>query len=163
RMVSEQVDLIIDASASHRVSHFLADIAQELGKPYLWLTTTHGASGGVVGRIIPGKTDGCWHCFQHRLADGSIRLPADTGGEEIQPGGCSQPTFIGAGIDSDEIALLAARLAIATLSRGEPNGYPDFSWDVSIADMQRAGQSIVPDWTPYTLETSTTCTACNSR
>jgi hypothetical protein len=163
RMMSEQVDLIIDASASHRVNHFLADLAQELGKPYLWLTTTHGASGGVVGRIIPGKTDGCWHCFQHRLADGSIRLPADTGGEEIQPGGCSQPTFIGAGVDSDEIALLAARLTIATLSRGEPNGYPDFSWDVSVADLQRAGQSIVPDWTPYTLETSTACTACNSR
>lgn len=163
RSVCEQVDLIIDASASHRVSHFLADLAQELGKSYLWLTTTHGASGGVVGRIIPGKTDGCWHCFQHRLSEGSIRLPADTGGEEIQPGGCSQPTFIGAGVDSDEISLLAARLAIATLSCGEANGYPDFSWDVAIADLQRDGLSIVPDWTSYELKASAACTACNSK
>lgn len=163
RSVCEQVDLIIDASANHRVSHFLADLAQELGKSYLWLTTTHGASGGVAGRIIPGKTDGCWHCFQHRLSEGSIRLPADTGGEEIQPGGCSQPTFIGAGVDSDEIALLASRLAIATLSRGETNGYPDFLWDVAIADLQRDGLSIVPDWTSYELKASAACTACNSR
>ncbi|WP_186005694.1 HesA/MoeB/ThiF family protein [Methylotuvimicrobium buryatense] len=163
RLVCEQVNLIIDASANYRVSHFLADLAQELGKSYLWLTTTHGASGGVVGRIIPGKTEGCWHCFQHKLADGSIRRPADTGGEEIQPGGCSQPTFIGAGVDSDEIALLAARLAISTLNCGESNGYPDFSWDVAVVDLQRAGLSIVPDWTPYTLKVSIACTTCNLR
>jgi molybdopterin/thiamine biosynthesis adenylyltransferase len=161
RLVGEQIDLIIDATANHRVSHFLSDLAKELGKPYLWLTTTHGASGGAIGRIIPGKTEGCWHCFQHSLANGSIRLPTDTGGEEIQPGGCSQPTFIGAGVDSDEIAQLAARLAIATLSRGESNGYPDFSWDVAIGDLQQAGLSIAPDWTPYTLKASAVCSACN--
>lgn len=163
RSVSEKVDLIIDAAANHRVSHFLADLAQELGKPYLWLTTTHGASGGIVGRIRPGKTIGCWHCFQHSLDDGSIRLPADTGTAEIQPGGCSQPTFIGAGVDSDEVALLAARLAVATLCSGESCGYPDFSWDVAIGDFARDGHSISPDWTPYTLTENSGCVACGSR
>ena len=162
RSACMNADVIIDATANHRVSHFLADLAQELGKPYHWLTTTHGAAGGVVGRIIPGKTEGCWHCFQRRLADSSIRLPADAGSDEIQPGGCSQPTFIGAGIDSDEIALLASRLAVASLSAGEPDGYPDFQWDISIGDLNQAGNSIAPSWTPYNLKAHPDCSACNS-
>jgi len=160
RSLCEQSDLIIDSSANHRVSHFLADLARELGKPYLWLTTTHGAAGGVVGRIIPGKTEGCWHCFQHSLANGSISLPADTGAHEIQPGGCSQPTFIGAGIDSDEIALLGARLAVATLSNDEVDGYPNFLQDVFVADLNRNAQSIAPDWKSYNLPINPACTAC---
>lgn len=155
-------DVIIDAAANYRVSHFLADLAQELGKPYHWLTTTHGAAGGAVGRIIPGKTEGCWHCFQRHLADGSIRLPADTGSAEIQPGGCSQPTFIGAGIDSEEIALLASRLAVATLCSGEQDGYPDFQWDVSIGDLIQDGNSIAPNWTPYVLKAHHDC-SCNPK
>jgi molybdopterin/thiamine biosynthesis adenylyltransferase len=163
RPLCEQSDLIIDSSASHRVSHFLADLARELRKPYLWLTTTHGAAGGVVGRIVPNDTDGCWHCFQHSLADKSIDLPADTGAAEIQPGGCSQPTFIGAGIDSDEIALLAARLAIATLSKGVASGYPDFMKDIFIADLNRDAQSIAPQWKVYDLTVNLSCAACNPK
>jgi molybdopterin/thiamine biosynthesis adenylyltransferase len=157
RSLCEQSDLIIDAAANHRVSHFLADLARELGKPYLWLTTTHGAAGGVVGRIIPGKTEGCWHCFQHSLADGSIGLPADTGTPEIQPGGCSQPTFIGAGVDSDEIALLGARLAVATLSNGEVDGYPNFFQDVFVGDLNKNGMSIAPEWKSYNLPVNLAC------
>src|SRR3546814_10930583 len=117
----------MDSSANQRISYFLSDRTEELGKQYVWLTTTHGAAGGVVGRVVPSKTKGCWHCFQHGLFDKSIRLPANTGSAEVQPGGCSQPTFIGAGLDSDEIALLVARLAVATLSGSEPNGYPDIA------------------------------------
>lgn len=163
RPLCEQSDLIIDASANHRVSHFLADLAHELRRPYLWLTTTHGAAGGVVGRIVPDETEGCWHCFQHGLADKSIRLPADTGAAEIQPGGCSQPTFIGAGIDSDEIALLGARLAVATLSKGVANGYPDFIKDVFVAELNRDAQSIAPEWTAYDLAANPSCAACNPK
>lgn len=161
RSLSESCDLIIDAAANHRVSHFLADLARELGKPYLWLTTTHGAAGGVVGRVIPGRTGGCWHCFQHRLADGSIPLPADSGGEAIQPGGCSQATFIGAGLDSDEVALLAARLAVATLTAGAEAGYSDFDWNVAVADFWRNGFSIAPEWTTAPLDAHPNCAHCN--
>ncbi len=160
RSLCGDADLMIDASANQRVSHFLADLARELGKPYLWLTTTHGAAGGVVGRILPGKTEGCWHCFLHRLGDGSIALPADSGGDEIQPGGCSQPTFIGAGIDSDEIALLASRLAISTLSAGAHEGYPDFTWDVGVADLYKEGRPIAPAWKTYDLTAHPACAAC---
>lgn len=156
-------DIVIDASANQRVSHFLADLTTELQKPYLWLTTTPGAAGGVVGRVIPGTTDGCWHCFQHSLGDGTIRQPADLGAKDTQPAGCSQPTYIGAGIDSDEIALLGARLAVATLCRGGADGYADFSWDVAIADLARAGVSIAPDWTTHMLTRNKSCAGCNPK
>lgn len=158
----KDADIIIDATANFRVSHFLSDLAQDMSIPYLWLTGTHGAAGGVVGRIQPGKTKGCWHCFQHRLADETIRMPADSGGNEIQAGGCSQATFIGAGIDSDEIALLASRLAAATLCTGEVDGYPDFNWDVAVADLQRDGISLAPAWSTYSLDKHTDCTACQT-
>lgn len=156
-------DLVIDASANQRVSHFLADLTAELRKPYLWLTTTPGAAGGVIGRIVPGGTEGCWHCYQHSLGDGTIRQPVDLGATDIQPAGCSLPTYVGAGIDSDEIALLASRLAVGTLCRGEAEGYADFPWDVAIADIAKEGMSIAPDWTPYKLDKNNSCAGCNAR
>ncbi|MDN7182638.1 ThiF family adenylyltransferase [Caballeronia sp. SEWSISQ10-4 2] len=160
RSLCVEADVIIDATASHRVSHFLADLAQELHKPYVWLTTTHGAAGGIVGRIRPHKTAGCWHCFLRGLDDGTIRLPADAGTEEIQPGGCAQPTFIGAGIDSDTVALLAGRLAVATLTSEAENSYPDFAWDVAVTDLRRDGFSLAPQWDTYTLAGRSDCPAC---
>lgn len=158
--IARKVDLIIDASANYRVNHLLADLAQELQKPYVWLTTTHGTAGGVVGRVLPGKETGCWHCFQWRLGDKSIRLPADTGSDDIQPGGCSQATFIGTGINSDEVALLAGRLAVATLCQRAENGYPDFAWNVAVGDFTREGMSIAPEWTTYPLDVHPECLYC---
>lgn len=152
-------DIVVDASANHRVSHFLSDLARELGKPYVWLTTTHGCAGGIVGRQLPGKSHGCWHCFMHGLADKTIALPAEANTEKIQPGGCSQATFIGAGIDSDEIALLGARLAIATLCR--EGGYPDFDWNAAVCNLQHGGVAIAPVWSAYPLHPHRACTACS--
>jgi molybdopterin/thiamine biosynthesis adenylyltransferase len=160
RALCVEADIIIDATASHRAGHFLSDIARELHKPYLWLTTTHGAAGGIVGRIRPQKTAGCWHCFLRCLADETIRLPADAGTDEIQPGGCSQPTFVGAGIDSDEVALLAGRLAVATLTADDQNGYPDFAWDVAVTDLRRDGFSLAPQWDTHVLAGRSDCPAC---
>jgi len=151
KFISESIrtaDLVVDAAASHPLSRLLADLCWEWGKPYVWLTTTPRAAGGVVGRIVPGRTH-CWHCFQRAMAAGDIRLPFDGGTEDVQPGGCSQPTFVGAGLDSDEIALLGSRLAVATLCIGVADAYPDFPWHGAVADLQAAGMSIAPQWTTY--------------
>lgn len=157
----EAADIVIDASANHRLSHLLSDFSKELSKPYIWLTSTHGAEGGVVGRIRPTNSEGCWHCFQHSLTDTSIRLPADSGDAAIQPAGCSQATFIGASLDSDEITLLASRLTIATLCSEETDGYTDFDWDVAVVDLKRHGISIAPEWTTYPLKKNPKCQICN--
>jgi molybdopterin/thiamine biosynthesis adenylyltransferase len=163
RRMATEADIVVDAAASHRVSHFLADLAREIEKPYIWLTTTHGAAGGIVGRVRPTRSQGCWHCFLRDLADQTIGLPTDAGTDEIQPGGCSQPTFIGAGIDSSAISNLAARLTVATLCSGAENGYLDFSWDVAVADIQREGLPIAPEWTTYDLSVRQDCPDCSAK
>lgn len=160
RSLLARADLVIDASANFHVSHYLADLCSELSKPYLWLTTTHGAAGGIAGRIVPGRTKGCWHCFQHRLGDRSIRLPAAASTGDLQAAGCSMPTFVGAGVDSDAIPVLAARLAIATLCLDAADGYPDFPWDVAVVDTYRGAVPMAPEWSTYALERHENCQAC---
>lgn len=157
-----KVDLVIDATAAHRVSHYLADQCWHLRKPYLWLTTTPGSAGGVVGRGLPGSTN-CWHCFQRAMTDGRIRLPQDGGTSDVQPGGCSQPTYIGAGLDSDEVSLQASRLAVATLCRGAPDAYPDFAWNGAVVDLIRNGSLVAPEWTTYTWAAHPDCSNCQQQ
>lgn len=156
RAISE-TDIVIDATAAMRVNHYLADLARHYNKPYVWLTTTYGTAGGIVGRIIPNSTEGCHHCFLHGIADGTYRQPAESRTEKIQPGGCAQPTFVGVGVNSDEIALMASRLAIATLCRGTSDGYPDFEHDLFIADLEYEHRSIAPNWTEYSIERHPEC------
>lgn len=164
RELVRQADLVIDGTASYRASHFLADLCRHQNKPYLWITTTPGGAGGVVGRVLPDNNQGCWHCFQRRLADGTIRLPADTGAEGIQPGGCAHPTFIAAGLDTDEVCVLASRLTVATLCRGTGgDGYKDFAWNVAIGDFQRGCNSIAAQWDTYPLEVHQECQDCARR
>ncbi len=160
RSLIERADLVVDASAEFLVNHYLADLCSDFGKAYLWLTTTHGAAGGVVGRVIPGRTKGCWHCFQRALGDKSIRLPAEATTGDLQAAGCSMPTFVGAGVDSDAIPVLATRLAIATLCTGVANAYPDFPWDVAVVDLYRGAVPIAPEWSTYALEHHEACQAC---
>ncbi len=87
RELVRDADLVIDASAAYRVSHFLSDLCWHLGKPYEWLTSTPGSAGGVVGRVL-ARQSSCWHCFQRAMANGSVRLPQDGGTGDVQPGGC---------------------------------------------------------------------------
>lgn len=155
-------DLVIDASASFRVSHFLSDLAHELGKPYIWLTTTHGCAGGIVGRHMPGSGHGCWNCHILRLTDHSLPDPPEIESEGIQPGGCRQATFIGAGIDSEEIALMASRLAVSTLSR-DAEGHADFDWNVGVCEVYRNGRPIAPSWHTSGLEAHPDCHICNAK
>lgn len=160
RTLLAHADLVVDASADFLVSHYMADLCADLGRAYLWLTTTHGTAGGIVGRIVPRRTKGCWHCFQHALGDKSLRLPAEGTFGDLQAAGCSMPTFVGAGMDSDAIPVLAARLAIATLCIGAEDAYPDFQWDVAVVDTYRGAIPVAPVWSTYALEHHGSCQAC---
>jgi hypothetical protein len=141
----ESVDLIYDASAEVGVHHLLSALAAERRKPYLLAWATPGAWGGLVARIVPGKTEGCWNCLQWARADGTIsNPPADPAGD-VQPTGCADPTFTGTSFDLQQVALGAIRLAVATLTSGEAKAYPDFDWDVAVISLRAPdGQVIAP-------------------
>lgn len=161
RSLVASADLIIDASASHPLNAFLSDLCWELNRPYVWLTTTPGGKSGVVGRVISNEHT-CWRCYLRAMADGRVHTPAIADRREIQPGGCAQPTFIGAGLDSDEIALLASRLSIATLSRGMTGGYPDFDWNVAVGELFSGEMSTVPQWRTCQVAHHPQCHTCRA-
>ena len=164
RELTARVDLVVDATANYRVNHLLADITRRENKTYLWLSTTPGAAGGVVGRVIPGRTAGCWHCCQHALRTGVFKLPADNGAANVQPQGCTYATFIAAGLDSDEVPILASRLAVATLlaQDGEAGQESDFSWDIAVGDFFEGERRIAARWMTYPLKVHPECDMCAS-
>ena len=149
----DDVDIILDATADFNVNFYLSSRARSLGIPYVWVTTTYGVWGGVIGRVIPGETDGCWCCYRRHIDDGTIDIPnQDVEGSSVQPVGCSETTFSGTGFDSDQISLAAVRHVIATLSRNDGEGYPDFDWDVGVVNLRdNNGRPIAPEWKTYTL------------
>ncbi len=59
------VSMLYDASAESGVNHFLSEFAKAKGIPYVSLHATPGAWGGLVMRVVPGKTKGCWMCLKH--------------------------------------------------------------------------------------------------
>lgn len=154
----KDADLVIDATAEERLSMALSVICREKGIPYLWATGTHGSRGGVVGRVIPHKTQGCWQCFQHHMTNGTIITPQKEDRPEVQPKGCFHPTFTGTGFDMDNIALAATRLAVSTLCRSEADAYPDLAWDVGVLNLWDSDQNpIFPTWVSYVLTRHTGC------
>lgn len=112
-------DLIFDPTAEWCVSHYLSDLAQERGIPYLWATGTPGAYGGIIGRVVPGKTLGCWKCYQRKLSSSEILIPNHAEVPDVQPVGCFHPTFTGTGFDMDHVTLGAVRLTASTLCASE--------------------------------------------
>lgn len=115
--VLDGATLLYDATAEPGVQHYLARRAYRLGIPYIGIWGTPGAWGGIVLRIRPGLTQGCWACLRHAHGDGSIPYPpGDSVGGEFQPAGCADPTYTGTNFDLAQIALMGVRLAVATLS-----------------------------------------------
>lgn len=154
------VDLILDATAERGVSNYLSDLAKQLGIPYIWATGTPGSYGGVVGRVVPNKTLGCWKCFQNHLADETFHNPPHEEMPDVQPVGCFHPTFTGTGFDMDHVSLAAVRLVISTLCAGQDAAYPDFDWDVGVVDLwSELNSPIAPTWKTYTLTKHPDCKA----
>lgn len=168
RLILEEMldgtDLIVAATAEVGVHHALTDLARERGIPYLYTYVTHGYWGGLVARVRPGLTAGCWGCLQHAIDDRTIPpIPADPA-EPIQPVGCANPTFPGAGFDAEQIALAAVRLAVQTLTAGAGGGYPDADWDVMTVKLRdHDGRGLAPSWDTHPLARHPGCRACASR
>ena len=155
----EGSDIIIDCTVEKTSQHYLSSIAWERGIPYVWASATPGAWGGIVGRIHPDRSRGCWNCFRSHLFDNKIKEPPAEPGPDIQPDGCDTPTFRGTGFDLDEISTMCARLAVSTLCRGHADGYGAFPWDVATVELRQDDKPIPPRWTTYELQPHRDCDA----
>lgn len=162
RMVSGS-SLIYDSTAELGVQHYLSDLACEHGLPYVRVEGTQGGWGGLVARIVPGKTRGCFHCLQQSLLDGTIQAPPFDPAGEVQPAGCGDPTFTGANFDLGMVALTGVRTAVSTLCSSE-DGYPDSDWDVAVISLRSVeGNPIPPRWDTYRLVTNPSCASCSRK
>ena len=156
--VLDGVDIVYDVSAELGLQYLLSDLADERCIPYLAISTTNGAWGGIVARIRPDQTEGCWKCFLQNLKDDSFPTPMFDSAGEVQPVGCADPTFTGTGFDSSVIALGGVRLAVSTLLAGRDKGYPDFDWDVATIDLRdQNGKPIAPSWKTFALKKHPSC------
>lgn len=91
------------------------------------------AEHGRVFRVVPGKTP-CLQCILQAQANDPIRFPR-FGNEETGVPAYQQPGIPGLGMDVDQVALIAARLALQTLGEmfeggiGYPAAHGDhFIW-----------------------------------
>jgi len=149
----KESDLVVDAAAETNISLYLSNTCEEQGIPYVWATGTRGAWGGIVGRVIPGATEGNWTDFSYMYSAGEITPPPEEVNSDVQNAGCFSPTFTGSGFDMDHISIMATRVAVATLCQ-TGDSYPDFDWDVGVLHLwdENSGLPIAPKWETYKLK-----------
>lgn len=153
-------DLVYDATAEPGVSRFMSEEARRRGIPYIEVSTTEGAWGGRVAVFLPDN-DFCHGCLDYYLTDGTVAVPPKDESGRVQPAGCADPTFTGAGFDVASIAMTGVRLAVSTLVPGD--GYPDADWNVATLRL-RDGSGILPGSAEkYSLARHPHCQACEYR
>ncbi|MCC6680489.1 MAG: ThiF family adenylyltransferase [Phycisphaeraceae bacterium] len=138
--------LIYDATAELGVQHFLSDYAWEKGITYIGVSGTMGGWGGKVFRVRPHHGSGCWFCYRLLCHEGTIKEPPSAPVNEplVQPIGCADPTFTGAGFDMLQIGLAGVRLAVSTLCEGVSSGYPPSDWDAIHIRLRADNGSLIP-------------------
>jgi ThiF family len=149
--------LLIDATAEIGIQQALAAAAEEYEIPALFVSATEGARGGIVARVHPPQ-GGCWLCLQMALESGAIPLPPHSAESlNVQPRGCSDLTYIGAGFDLLPIAAQGTRLAAATLAPGAETGSVVFVCSLP------GDPLLPPDWSRHTLDRNPECPLCGDR
>lgn len=154
----DKTDLVYDATAEVGMQHLLSDLAAERKIPFIGISETFGAWGGMLVRIRPQVTEGCWQCFMNYLLDQSIPTPAEDPAGPIQPIGCADLTFTGSGFDAGIVSLSGVRLTVSTLTAQQEKSYPSFDWDVAIIDLRdEQGKATVPIWKTFSLKRHPSC------
>lgn len=157
-------DLVIDATAEvYEVSRAIADSSAELGVPQVYVWSIDGY-GGVVARVIPGKT-GCHYCLLKALEPGGTIQPPPAAASQdrirLQPRGCRDATYTGSSLELSPLSAQAARLAASTLCAGAAGAYPRIEHDVFVLAMRAPdGALLTPAWSSYALPKSSTCPTC---
>lgn len=153
-------DLVVDATAEIGVQQVLAALAHERRIPQLFASTTEGARGGLVARVLP-EVSGCWMCLQLRIDEGTIPAPPRELGGTVQPRGCGTLTFVGAGFDIQPVVAQAARVAAATLA-GDPSDRAEEEdrRDVFVCSFGE-DRLMPPVWSAHRLDPHPRCSVCS--
>lgn len=157
----KDASLIFDATAELGIMHFLSYEAQRRDIPYVCIQATEGAAGGIIMKVDPKENDGCWMCIRMAQDDATIiSAPADGSGK-IQPIGCADVTFTGAGFDLQNISLAGVRMAIGILCSEMESGYSEIDSNVAVLSLIDADkQPIFPKWTSYKITKNPNCPYC---
>lgn len=153
--------IVVDATANLNVNQLLSDAAWEAGIPYIGVTATSGAWGGLVVSLRPGETL-CRDCVLARLGPHDIALPPASPHGHAAPTACSETTFTGAGFDLTPLADEAVRTTVSLLSGGAEGAYPSVSWDLArLALRTEDGVLLPPTWSTCALPASPAgCARC---
>ena len=113
----EESDLTIVAVGNDNVEQFINRVAVELKRDVIFGYTLQKARVGRIMKVIPYQT-ACRECLkQYKLRSGShwIDIPTVPDDEIIYDHGCAFPSMPGAGIDTDFVSNLMARLTVQHL------------------------------------------------
>lgn len=121
--------IVICTTATADAERIVNALAVSTGAPAVFAAVLGRAQHGRIFRVVPGLT-ACYECVLAAQAEDPGRFPKFEGRELGVPG-YHQPGVPGLGIDVDQVALIAARLALQTLaSRLEGGiGYPECHGD----------------------------------
>lgn len=167
-MLLDGADLVIDATAEVGVHRLMSNLCVVKKKPLICPSATPGAWGGIVVRCLPDAGNGCWYCFEHHVDDDQKRNPneriiptpsTDNDNGIIQPPGCADRTFLGAGYDVMEVVLETMRVAADTLSADQGDD-PKTDWGVSVVSLKNADGRMVPKWETADLHQHESCPVC---
>lgn len=164
--ILRDVDLVYDCTADLGVQHFLTDYVRNRRISYIGLAGTLGGWGGKIFRIRPWLKTGCWNCYRIACDEKSIPEPTSAPDQKgtVQPVGCADPTFTGAGFDMLQIALTGTRMAVSTLCEGTEGAYPTINWDFMHVSLRNdEGLIIPPKYEPYNIKPNPDCPNCNGR
>lgn len=94
-------------------------------------------------------------CWQHYLTDETLpQLPHAPAG--VQPPGCSEPTYTGAGFDLAAIAAQTVRVATGFLTGDD--GYGETPADVMTVQFRdNDGKVVLPTWAGHDVEQHPDC------
>jgi hypothetical protein len=145
-----RADLVIDATADLGAQQLLSDLSRTVETAYLQAEATHGVWAGLIALYPPGA-DLCWVCVQHHIFDKTIPPLPQTEGPGVQPPGCLEPTYPGAGFDLSVLAAQTVRQAVSYLTDG-PGGYgPPAGPVITVRLRDDEGRTVLPDWQEHSV------------
>lgn len=151
RELLNAADLVIDASASSTVNLILWRWCQKAWLPLIKVGATPEVRGGTVMAHAVGGP--CPMCLAIARVAQKVETPA---GEHdplrVQPIGCGEATFLGAGFDLQELSLHTVRVAVDALRTGLATSR------VYTLNLRNAADEVIPPtWIAQAIDIQSGC------